>query len=763
MILMCSNKSILESDHNWPNSARPIVSHVCGAVVLMAVVALLSPPPATAQTSTATDYLSDRAWTSMTSGWGPVEKDRSNGGYAGGDGLPLSLNGVVYQKGLGAHAPSEIRYALGGACRALTATVGVDDEQGAAGSIVFQVWTDGVKQFDSGMLTGAMPGLNINVSMLGAQELALIITDGGDGNWNDHGDWADARVSCGADTRAPTMTATSPAAGSRGVGVSSTIAGAFSQPNASTPTATTKAQATATPVAAVITYDGASKTVTLKPSQNLAANTAYTSTIRGGVDGAKDLAGNPLVSDQIWTVSTETYLGITRLDSTDDNIQAKVAAAPEGAAFVFATGIYRMQSITPRTGQSFTGEAGAILSGARALSGFERSGTAWVASGQTQEGRVSGTVDEGVCFAESPRCGYPEDLFIDDVPLRHVATLDAGGAGAWYFDYAADRIYFWDDPTGKRVETSVTPMAFGGGASGVTISSLTIEKYAVPTQEAAVALGPGWLIESSEVRWNHFTGIGTGPSSITRGNNVHHNGGFGLTGAGLNILVENNEIAYNNYAGYNSFWGAGGSKWVFTDGLIVRGNFSHHNNGPGLWTDINNINTLYESNRIEDNVRAGIFHEISYAAIIRNNTLKRNGNNWFGSYPTEGGISICDSSNVEIYGNELEDNWYGIGGLEDSRRYAEGDPAHGPWMLQNLSVHNNIIRSISTLPDGCCMNGVSSFNGDAPYTSQNNRWEDNNYYLGRYANYFVWLKGAMGEAGWKATGNDSPGGTFQHP
>jgi len=37
----------------------------------------------------------------MTNGWGPVERDRSNGESAPGDGNPLTLDGVVYLKGLG--------------------------------------------------------------------------------------------------------------------------------------------------------------------------------------------------------------------------------------------------------------------------------------------------------------------------------------------------------------------------------------------------------------------------------------------------------------------------------------------------------------------------------------------------------------------------------------------------------------------------------------------------------------------------------------
>ena len=49
-------------------------------------------------------YLSDLPWTSMINGWGPAERDRSNGELGASDGATLTLNGVTYAKGLGVHA-----------------------------------------------------------------------------------------------------------------------------------------------------------------------------------------------------------------------------------------------------------------------------------------------------------------------------------------------------------------------------------------------------------------------------------------------------------------------------------------------------------------------------------------------------------------------------------------------------------------------------------------------------------------------------------
>ena len=435
-----------------------------------------------------------------------------------------------------------------------------------------------------------------------------------------------------------------------------------------------------------------------------------------------------------------------------DDIQARVNRAAPGTTFLLKPGMHRMPSIVPRHGDTFAGEAGTVLSGARPLAALSRSGSYWVATAQTlQVGRAMG---EAPCRSGCPRCNYPEDLFLDDVPLLHVAKLSDLGPGKWHFDYEANQIYLWDDPTGRNVELSVTPKAFSGTATNVTIRNLTIEKYANPTQQATVELGTGWVIEDSEIRWNHFTGIAMGPCSIARRNRVHHNGCFGFHGAGEAILVEKNEIAYNGFAGYDPFWGAGGSKWVYTSYLIVRENFSHHNRGPGLWTDINNIHTLYENNTVEDNERGGIFHEISYDAIIRTNTARRNGTGkHYPHWTTGAGIEITSSRNVEVCGNTLEDNWQGITGLNDHRGVGNA----GPYTLTNLNVHHNLVTSRIADPGGGRTGIIDSKGADAFSSSGNNRFHQNTYFLGTNRHCFLWMGKELDEAEWRRLGQDTSG------
>ncbi len=157
------------------------------------------------------------------------------------------------------------------------------------------------------------------------------------------------------------------------------------------------------------------------------------------------------------------------------DIQANVSAAPGNTTFLLKAGVHRIQTIRPKDGDTFVGESGAVLSGARLLSSFTRAGALWVAANQTQEG-----VQHGECQAGFPRCRIPEELFIDDRLLVSVDSLSKVTTGTWYFDYAGDRIYFADDPSGRRVETSVTPAAFEATGNNVTVSDLVDREVRQP-------------------------------------------------------------------------------------------------------------------------------------------------------------------------------------------------------------------------------------------------------------------------------------------
>ncbi|MGW6010230.1 NPCBM/NEW2 domain-containing protein [Streptomyces sp. NPDC055210] len=143
-----------------------------------------------------TSNLGALPWLSATNGWGPVERDTSNGESAAGDGGPLTVNGAVYATGLGVHAESAVEFYAGGACESVSAEVGVDDEEGADGSVAFEIWADGTKVASTGVLTNADAARALVADVSGAKVVRLVVTDGGDGITSDHGDWGAARLVC---------------------------------------------------------------------------------------------------------------------------------------------------------------------------------------------------------------------------------------------------------------------------------------------------------------------------------------------------------------------------------------------------------------------------------------------------------------------------------------------------------------------------------------------------------------------------------------
>lgn len=138
-------------------------------------------------------YLSDLDVLVISSGYGPVERNMSNGDIGEKDGNPITLMGVTYPKGLGVHADSEIIVALNGGYQSFISDVGVDDEVGERGSVVFRVMVDGALAFDSGVMTGATPTKKVELDVTGKRQLKLLVTNNGDVSY-DHADWAGARL-----------------------------------------------------------------------------------------------------------------------------------------------------------------------------------------------------------------------------------------------------------------------------------------------------------------------------------------------------------------------------------------------------------------------------------------------------------------------------------------------------------------------------------------------------------------------------------------
>jgi hypothetical protein len=170
-----------------------------GGIDIGAFEVAAAPPSPTPSMSVPPTYAGDLTWLRSDNGWGPPEIDRSNGERASDDGGPIRIGATAFDHGIGAHAPSRIVAAVDEGCSLLLADVGLDEEVGDRGSVVFEVWGDGERLAGSGIVRGPQAAVPIAADLEGVARMTLVVTPGGDGNAFDHADWGNARLECRPD------------------------------------------------------------------------------------------------------------------------------------------------------------------------------------------------------------------------------------------------------------------------------------------------------------------------------------------------------------------------------------------------------------------------------------------------------------------------------------------------------------------------------------------------------------------------------------
>jgi parallel beta-helix repeat protein len=358
------------------------------------------------------------------------------------------------------------------------------------------------------------------------------------------------------------------------------------------------------------------------------------------------------------------------------DIQGAVDAYPGGTTFCLKAGVHSIiNSITPKTGDVFVGEYGAVLDGTR-----------WTTTEPTQAAFRAHNQD------------------IDDVTIRNLVIEHMPQRGIHAFPYMSDR----------------------------------------------------WIVEYTEI-WGGQVGIQLGNQSVLRHSWIHDNVGNPFSpipaerGGGYSVyqttdvLFEHNEISNNGPE----------QKVSLSTNVTFRDNFVHHNRWDGIWYDGDNVGSLIDRNRVEDNPGSGIFYEVSGRGIISNNVVRRNG---------EHGVFISTSKSVDIYNNVLEDNFRGIQYFVDCARVGEGAIAAD---LTNNIASGNLVSVGAT--DGSSASGLSLSSACAPgqaaaYVNGSKilQFANNRYSVpSTIGLYWAWGVGLMSFSDWQMLGLDSQGSISQ--
>jgi alpha-galactosidase len=109
--------------------------------------------------------------------------------------LVFTLGGVVYQHAVPLQVNADLVIDLDGRAVRFVSMVGIDDDRTTGqGSVTFEVWVDGRKAGDSGVMKSGDAPKSLTVDLTGARRLILAVGDGGDGTRDDNADWGGALI-----------------------------------------------------------------------------------------------------------------------------------------------------------------------------------------------------------------------------------------------------------------------------------------------------------------------------------------------------------------------------------------------------------------------------------------------------------------------------------------------------------------------------------------------------------------------------------------
>lgn len=391
------------------------------------------------------------------------------------------------------------------------------------------------------------------------------------------------------------------------------------------------------------------------------------------------------------------------------------------------------------------------------------SGSVWTKEGNLWKTKGRYTNFCHVCTvnsnpAEEGTAAFPEQVFINDKPLKQVASKAEVSAGKFYaedqtpttrtfnsdtgkYDYhpgVEDDItyYVGSDPTTGVTEISQRSRAFTAAGAGFNMKGINVAQYA-PVQawgftdtsgvSQAFVVSKNAVIQDSIFAQSSAIGLHTGEAD----NLVVKNTKFldnGANGAGANRTHKatyiGNTFSGSNAAGFKvkkcgAFCTISEIKVTHTKDFTFRNNIidrsesgveeSDPNNitkaSPiGFWCDEGCIDAKIVGNFFTNNGTA-IFHEVSGPAIIASNIIEGSGT----------GIRISGSNDVKIYNNTISRTNRPIDLFEDSREsgcnaYAADNvtcttweswsKSQGlSWNLTGLEMYNNILSSRAYVPN----------------------------------------------------------------
>ena len=372
------------------------------------------------------------------------------------------------------------------------------------------------------------------------------------------------------------------------------------------------------------------------------------------------------------------------------SLQTLINNAAAGSTLALGNCTYR-ESVTVNKPLMIDGQGQASLRGSDVWNNFSASGGNWVSS---QSVPTLHTETRNTCNASSnQRCKLPEQVYLDGAPQRQIATGGDPAAGQFALN-GSRQVVLGSDPTGKTVEVTTRQRWLTVGASGVTIKGFDMRHAGNQAQTGALDISDvsNFVAENSAFQYAHGYNVGVGGSRDVRfvDSKFNYAGQMGVGANGSGVSFIGGEFAHNNTEDFDPGWEAGALKITQTPNdapasprVLFDGVDVHHNNGPGIWFDINANDVEVRNCRAHDNLYYGIFFEVSDDAEIHHNVVYNNATYRDDGWGYNGQIISMASGHVDIHDNVVAWGLDGISVMNAQR--GDAYPTTG------IQVHDNTI------------------------------------------------------------------------
>ena len=414
-------------------------------------------------------------------------------------------------------------------------------------------------------------------------------------------------------------------------------------------------------------------------------------------------AAYPAPSNAVYVATSGSDSSNGKIATPYRTITKAVNSSASGSTIVLRGGNYHETVMVPKektlTFQAYPREA-VWLDGSSTVTGFTKSGNAWVKSDWNYIFDASPTYSRGAPDGQPPSwqfvnpaypmAAHPDQVWINGAKQTQVGSLSQVTSGTFFVDRSARKLYVGSDPTSKTVQASTLQLSFTLLSKNSAVKGIGFRRYApsVPDTGAVRLFGAdGSTLENVVVSEMSTSGMHIGLATTTApvrlsAVTVSDNGLMGIGSNSLRgVRADRVLVARNNSERFNGAPAAGGWKFSKSHDISITNSVFRDNNGTGLWLDEASIGVTIARNDLYNNARHGLVFELSTRGRIVNNAIWGN---------KENGLLVLDATKVDIWNNSIRGGLTPVRIADGTRTWGDAS-SEATGVMRDVTVRNNTL------------------------------------------------------------------------